>query len=63
VLVYERSFAAGAPGGIVGLNEYRWDGLNGRGDRVSSGTYILAINAEGAGETMHVMRRRIAVVR
>jgi hypothetical protein len=62
-LVFERSFAAGTPGGVTGLNEYQWDGLNGRGDRVSSGTYILAINAEGAGETMHVMRRRIAVVR
>jgi hypothetical protein len=63
VLVYERSFALGMPGGLAGLNEVTWDGRNGRGDVVGSGAYILAINAEGVGETMHVMRRKIAVVR
>jgi hypothetical protein len=30
---------------------------------VASGGYIMVLNAEGQGETLHVMRRKIAVVR
>ena len=33
------------------------------GDFVSSGGYLVVVEAEGAGETLHVMRRKIAVVR
>ena len=53
----------GLPGGLAGLNEVSWDGLNGKGEVVASGGYIALIEAEGTGETMHVIRRKIAVVR
>ncbi|MEK7347402.1 MAG: Ig-like domain-containing protein [Candidatus Eisenbacteria bacterium] len=53
----------GTPGGLAGLNEVLWDGKNGKGEVVSSGGYIALIEAQGTGETMHVIRRKIAVVR
>ena len=53
----------GAPGGTAGLNEVLWDGKNGKGQVVASGGYIALIEAQGTGETMHVIRRKIAVVR
>jgi hypothetical protein len=62
-LVLRQQYLPGTQGGSVGLNEVYWDGKNGEGDWVSSGGYILVIEAEGDGETLHVMRRRIAVVR
>ena len=62
-LVVKRQFPLGAEGGRAGLNEYPWNGRNGQGELVASGGYILVINAEGTGETLHVMRRKIAVVR
>jgi hypothetical protein len=62
-LVLKRQFALGSEGGRAGLNEYPWNGRNGQGETVASGGYILVINAEGTGETLHVMRRKIAVVR
>jgi hypothetical protein len=62
-LVLEQQFDAGATGGVAGLNEIQWDGQNGEGDMVASGGYIAVIEAEANGETMHSMRRKIAVVR
>jgi hypothetical protein len=62
-LVLREDFTRGGQGGTVGLNEYRWDGRNGNGDYVASGGYIVVVEAEGNGETLHVMRRRVAVVR
>lgn len=62
-LVFETSFAAGQPGGQAGLNEFVWDGRNGRGEIVASGGYVLDVQAAGIGETLHAMRRKIAVVR
>ncbi len=62
-LVLRKDFTRGEQGGTVGLNEYQWDGRNGNGDFVASGGYIVVIEAEGNGETLHVMRRRVAVVR
>ncbi len=62
-LVLRKDFTHGGPGGTVGLNEFKWDGRNGKGDFVSSGGYILLIEAKGKGETLHVMRRKLAVVR
>ena len=62
-LVLREDFARGEQCGVVGLNEYEWDGRNGKGDFVSSGGYIVVVEAEGNGETLHVMRRRVAVVR
>ncbi len=62
-LVLQHEYAKGAPGGTVGLNEVVWDGRNGEGDVVSSGGYIALIEAQGTGETLHVIRRKIAVVR
>lgn len=62
-LVLEKKFSPGTPGGQAGLNEFQWDGKNGKGKPVSSGGYILVVNATGGGETLHVMRRKIAVVR
>jgi hypothetical protein len=62
-LVLERSFAKGAPGGTLGLNTWVWDGANGAGRTVASGGYLAFVEAQGNGATLHVMRRKIAVVR
>jgi len=62
-LVLEERFDPGQPGGAVGLNEVVWDGRNGDKDEVASGGYILEIHAEGNGETLHLMRRKVGVVR
>ena len=62
-LVFEKQFASGTTGGIAGLNEFQWDGRNGDGTVVASGGYIVYIQADGNGETLHQMRRKIGVVR
>jgi hypothetical protein len=62
-LVLQRTFAKAAPGGTVGLNTFVWDGANGAGRTVASGGYLALIEAQGNGATLHVMRRKIAVVR
>jgi hypothetical protein len=62
-LVKEVDFDRGATGGVTGLNEWMWDGRNGAGEVVASGGYIVLVEAQGAGQTLHVMRRKIAVVR
>jgi flagellar hook assembly protein FlgD len=48
---------------MSGLNEFVWDGRNGDGKYVASGGYIALIEAQGKGETVNTMRRKIAVVR
>ena len=62
-LVLQKTFDRGGPGGRAGLNQFVWDGRNGRGTLVSSGGYIALIEAQGTGETLHVIRRKLAVVR
>lgn len=62
-LVFEKRFDPGTPGGSAGLNEFIWDGRNGDNKVVASGGYILRIVAQGSGETLHEMNRKIAVVR
>jgi hypothetical protein len=62
-LVLQKSFERGAPGGIQGLNTWGWDGRNGRGELVASGGYVVLLEAQGTGATLHVIRRKIAVVR
>ena len=62
-LVREMNFDRGAVGGRTGLNEWLWDGKNGSGNVVASGGYVVLIEAQGAGQTLHVMRRKVAVVR
>jgi hypothetical protein len=62
-LVLDESFAAGDEGGAAGLNEYPWQGLNGSGEPVASGGYVLVIDANSNGSTLHTMRRKIALVR
>ena len=62
-LVFEERFEPGTPGGNVGLNEYVWDGRNGDNEVVASGGYIVEVHAEGNGETLHLMRRKVGVVR
>jgi hypothetical protein len=62
-LVKSMVFDLGTQGGRAGLNEAVWDGRNGKGDIVSSGGYIVLIEARGVGETLNVIRRKIAVVR
>ena len=62
-LVRETSFDRGATGGTAGLNQWVWDGRNGAGNVVASGGYIVFVEAQGQGQTLHVMRRKIAVVR
>ena len=55
-------FARAQPGGMAGLNTFVWDGRNGEGKLVSSGGYIVRIEAQGEGETMHRMSRKIGVI-
>jgi hypothetical protein len=62
-LVLRKNFDRATPGGAAGLNEWIWDGKNGDGEIVASGTYNAYLEAEGTGETLHVIRRRVAVVR
>jgi len=62
-LVRLAQFDRGASGGMAGLNQFVWDGRNGAGDVVSSGGYVVLIEAAGIGETLHVIKRKIAVVR
>ena len=62
-LVRREDFARTSIGGVSGLNEWVWDGRNGDGAVVASGGYIALVEAEGIGQTLHVMRRKIAVVR
>ncbi|HEV8479663.1 MAG TPA: FlgD immunoglobulin-like domain containing protein [Candidatus Eisenbacteria bacterium] len=61
--VLKREFSTGAIGGMTGLNEFVWDGRNGDGTYVASGGYIALIEAQGKGETVNTMRRKIAVIR
>jgi hypothetical protein len=62
-LVLRKTFDRGAPGGTQGLNEWIWDGKNGKGEVVASGGYIALIEAEANGATLHVIRHKLAVVR
>jgi len=62
-LVRRVVFDRGAPGGNPGLNNWNWDGRNGKGEVVASGGYVVLIEAQGQGETLHVIRRKVAVVR
>jgi Big-like domain-containing protein/flagellar hook capping protein FlgD len=62
-LVRREVFDRGAPGGNPGLNQWSWDGKNGKGEVVASGGYVVLIEAQGQGETLHVIRRKVAVVR
>ena len=62
-LVLRRTFDRATPGGATGLNQWMWDGRNGEGNLVASGGYIALVEAQGTGETLHVIRRRMAVVR
>lgn len=62
-LVFKREYPAGVMGGAHGINEVEWDGSNGEGEYVASGGYILYVEAERLGETIHQIRRRIGVVR
>jgi len=62
-LVLERTFTRATPGGTLGLNTWVWDGANGAGRTVASGGYLALVEAQGNGATLHVMRRKIAVVR
>ncbi|TMQ61170.1 MAG: hypothetical protein E6K77_11030, partial [Candidatus Eisenbacteria bacterium] len=58
-LVLKKEFPSGSQGGQLGLNQFVWDGKNGKGELVSSGGYVVMIEAQGTG----VIRRKIAVVR
>jgi hypothetical protein len=62
-LVRRVVFDRGTPGGNPGLNEWSWDGKNGKGEVVASGGYVVLIEAQGQGQTLHVIRRKVAVVR
>ena len=62
-LVFETIYHSGDDGGKAGPNTVFWNGRNGQGEVVASGGYILLVEAENAGETIHKMRRRIGVVR
>jgi hypothetical protein len=61
--VFHQEIPQGGPGGREGLNEVLWDGHNGSGALVASGGYLLVLEANRDGETIHSLRRRIGVVR
>jgi hypothetical protein len=61
--VFVNKYSAGELGGRAGNNEIEWTGENGQGETVASGGYILEVEAEHDGESIHKMRRRIGVVR
>jgi flagellar hook assembly protein FlgD len=62
-LVRREVFGEDTPGGRQGLNEWVWDGKNGKGEFVASGGYVAFVEAQGKGQTVNVIRRKIAVVR
>jgi len=62
-LVFEKNFVAGQQGGITGLNQFVWDGRNGDGKLVATGGYVLHLQANGSGQTLHTQSRKIAAVR
>ena len=62
-LVRSETFARGAAGGTGGLNQWLWNGTNGAGKLVSSGGYVVMIEAQDTGQAVNVIRRKIAVVR
>lgn len=62
-LVLEKQFFAGGSGAAQGLNEYQWDGRNGDGQLVATGGYLVSVEAENNGDTQHLNRRKIGVVR
>jgi hypothetical protein len=62
-LVRREVFVRGGPGGQAGQNQWVWDGRNGSGTVVASGGYVVLLEAQGVGETLHVVRRKIAVIR
>ena len=62
-LVRRVVFDRGAQGGSPGLNQWNWDGRNGKGEVVASGGYLVLIEAQGQGSTLNVIRRKVAVVR
>jgi hypothetical protein len=57
-LVKRQTFPAGTPGGALGPNTIQWDGRNGSGDFVASGSYIARLIA-GSSKAV----RKIGVVR
>ena len=61
-LVRREVFQPGAPGGLAGMNEFVWNGENGDGKLVASGGYVVLVEAQGGGETIHVMKRKVGVV-
>lgn len=58
-LVLLKQFPRGGQGGRQGLNQFLWDGKNGKGELVASGGYIVMIEAPGTG----IIRHKVAVVR
>src|SRR5207249_12222595 len=62
-LVLHQTFDRGTAGGQAGLNQFVWDGRNGAHQLVASGGYLALIEAQGTGETLPGMRRKIAAVR
>ncbi|MDO9513961.1 MAG: hypothetical protein Q7J59_05060 [Elusimicrobiota bacterium] len=58
-LIYEKEYAAGAPGGQAAVNLITWDGKNKSGAYVASGIYLLRL--EIAGEDART--RKIGFIR
>lgn len=58
-LIYEKEYAAGAPGGQAAVNSITWDGKNKSGAYVASGIYLLRL--EIAGEDART--RKIGFIR
>ena len=57
VRVRQWSFTAGGSGGQAGENSVRWDGTNERGDKVSKGGYLAAIQVRSEAGTAQTIRK------
>jgi hypothetical protein len=67
-LVWTAEFDAGMPGGqgrarSLHPNSIEWDGVNGNGQKVGNGGYILIAKAESSGKVIMNTKRKIVVVR
>jgi len=62
-LVKKAEYPAGTQGGIQGPNSIPWDGRNGKGDIVASGSYIAQLLVEDVNGGQFKAKRKIGVVR
>ncbi len=61
-IVYKKFFSSGSPETAEGRPSIMWDGMNGRGLKVPSGVYLIAVRIEDS-DGIHVYRDKIMLIR